>query len=291
MAACSFERIYFSRGNDRDIHRERKQLGFQLRDNILKAINHDIEHTVFSYIPNTAEVAYYGMVEGIRSLYPGVRADKVVSKDIKLRTFITEGSARNDLAGHVYDITYGTLTPYVDNLVVIDDSIVRGTTLRESIIRILDRLHPKKIVIVSSSPQVRYPDCYGIDMSHMHEFIAFHAAIALLKEHGKSSLIDVVYQQCKKQENLPAAGCLNYVKRIYDAFTDDQISRKIVELLRPDDIGAEVEIVYQSLEGLHNACPNHPGDWYFSGDYPTPGGFKLLNQAYIDYYEKEYLNK
>ena len=291
LAACSFERIYFSRGNDRDIHHERKQLGFQLRDNILKAIDHDIEHTVFSYIPNTAEVAYYGMVEGIRSLYPGIRADKVVSKDIKLRTFITEGNARNDLAGHVYDITYGTLTPYVDNLVVIDDSIVRGTTLRESIIRILDRLHPKKIVIVSSSPQVRYPDCYGIDMSHMKEFIAFHAAIALLKEKGMSSLIDVVYRQCKEQENLPAAGCQNYVKRIYDAFTDDQISRKIVELLRPDDIQAEVEIVYQSLEGLHNACPNHPGDWYFSGDYPTPGGFKLLNQAYIDYYEKEYLNK
>ena len=289
LAACSFERIYFSRGNDRDIHHERKQLGFQLRDNILKAIDHDIEHTVFSYIPNTAEVAYYGMVEGIRSLYPGIRADKVVSKDIKLRTFITEGNARNDLAGHVYDITYGTLTPYVDNLVVIDDSIVRGTTLRESIIRILDRLHPKKIVIVSSSPQVRYPDCYGIDMSHMKEFIAFHAAIALLKEKGMSSLIDVVYRQCKEQENLPAAGCQNYVKRIYDAFTDDQISRKIVQLLRPDDIQAEVEIVYQSLEGLHNACPNHPGDWYFSGDYPTYGGFKLLNQAYIDYYENDYL--
>ena len=289
LAACSFERIYFSRGNDRDIHHERKQLGFQLRDNILKAIDHDIEHTVFSYIPNTAEVAYYGMVEGIRSLYPGIRADKVVSKDIKLRTFITEGNARNDLAGHVYDITYGTLTPYVDNLVVIDDSIVRGTTLRESIIRILDRLHPKKIVIVSSSPQVRYPDCYGIDMSHMKEFIAFHAAIALLKEKGMSSLIDVVYRQCKAQENLPAAGCQNYVKRIYDAFTDDQISRKIVQLLRPDDIQAEVEIVYQSLEGLHNACPNHPGDWYFSGDYPTYGGFKLLNQAYIDYYENDYL--
>ena len=289
LAACSFERIYFSRGNDRDIHHERKQLGFQPRDNILKAIDHDIEHTVFSYIPNTAEVAYYGMVEGIRSLYPGIRADKVVSKDIKLRTFITEGNARNDLAGHVYDITYGTLTPYVDNLVVIDDSIVRGTTLRESIIRILDRLHPKKIVIVSSSPQVRYPDCYGIDMSHMKEFIAFHAAIALLKEKGMSSLIDVVYRQCKEQENLPAAGCQNYVKHIYDAFTDDQISRKIVELLRPDDIQAEVEIVYQSLEGLHNACPNHPGDWYFSGDYPTYGGFKLLNQAYIDYYENDYL--
>ena len=291
LAACSFERIYFSRGNDRDIHRERKQLGFQLRDSILKAINHDIEHTVFSYIPNTAEVAYYGMVEGIRSMYPGIRADKVVSKDIKLRTFITEGSARNDLAGHVYDITYGTLTPYVDNLVVIDDSIVRGTTLRESIIRILDRLHPRKIVIVSSSPQVRYPDCYGIDMSHMKEFIAFLAAVELVKENGMTSLIDVVYQQCKQQQDLPAAGCLNYVKRIYDAFSDNQISRKIVELLRPDDIEADVEIVYQTLEGLHNACPGHPGDWYFSGDYPTPGGYKLLNDAFIDYYENDYLQK
>ena len=291
LAACSFERIYFSRGNDRDIHRERKQLGYQLRDNILKAIGHDIAHTVFSYIPNTAEVAYYGMVEGIRSIYPGVRADKVVSKDIKLRTFITEGGARNDLAGHVYDITYGTLTPYVDNLVVIDDSIVRGTTLRESIIRILDRLHPKKIVIVSSSPQVRYPDCYGIDMSHMKEFIAFHAAIALLKEKGMSSLIDVVYRQCKEQEGLPIAGYRNYVRRIYDAFTDEQISDKIVELLRPADIGAEVEIVYQSLEGLHTACPDYPGDWYFSGEYPTPGGYRMLNQAFIDYYENDYLNQ
>ncbi|MBO6082152.1 MAG: amidophosphoribosyltransferase [Bacteroidales bacterium] len=291
LAACSFERIYFSRGNDRNIHRERKQLGYQLRDNILKAIGHDIAHTVFSYIPNTAEVAYYGMVEGIRSIYPGVRADKVVSKDIKLRTFITEGGARNDLAGHVYDITYGTLTPYVDNLVVIDDSIVRGTTLRESIIRILDRLHPKKIVIVSSSPQVRYPDCYGIDMSHMKEFIAFHAAIALLKEKGMSSLIDVVYRQCKEQEGLPIAGYRNYVRRIYDTFTDEQISQKIVELLRPADIGAEVEIVYQSLEGLHAACPDHPGDWYFSGDYPTPGGYRMLNQAFIDYYENDYLNQ
>ena len=289
LAACSFERIYFSRGNDRDIHQERKQLGFQLRGNILKAIDHDIDHTVFSFIPNTAEVAYYGMVEGIRCLYPGVRADKVVSKDIKLRTFITEGAARNDLAGHVYDITYGTLEPYIDNLVVIDDSIVRGTTLRESIIRILDRLHPRKIVIVSSSPQVRYPDCYGIDMARLDEFIAFHAAVALLRDQDHLDLLDEVYRLCKKQENLPAAEMRNYVRRIYDLFTDEEISRKIVELLKTDDVEADVEIVYQSLEGLHKACPNHPGDWYFSGNYPTPGGFRLLNRAYIQYYENEYL--
>ena len=291
LAACSFERIYFSRGNDRDIHLERKKLGFQLRDRILKAVDNDIEHTVISYIPNTAEVAYYGMVEGIRSLYPGVRADKVVSKDIKLRTFITEGSARNDLAGHVYDITYGTLEPGRDNLVVIDDSIVRGTTLRESIIRILDRLHPKKIVIVSSSPQVRSPDWYGIDMARLDEFIAFIAAVALLQERGQEWILEEIYRQCKAQEKLPAGEYRNYVRRIYDPFTDEEISAKIVELLKTDDVKAEVEIVYQSLEGLHKACPNHPGDWYFSGDYPTPGGYKLLNRAYIDYYENEYLKK
>ncbi len=291
LAACSFERIYFSRGNDRDIHLERKKLGFQLRDRILQAVDNDIEHTVISYIPNTAEVAYYGMVEGIRSLYPGVRADKVVSKDIKLRTFITEGSARNDLAGHVYDITYGTLEPGRDNLVVIDDSIVRGTTLRESIIRILDRLHPKKIVIVSSSPQVRYPDWYGIDMARLDEFIAFIAAVTLLQERGQEWLFEEIYRQCKAQELLPASECRNYVRRIYDPFTDEEISAKIVKLLKTDDVKAEVEIVYQSLEGLHKACPNHPGDWYFSGDYPTPGGYKLLNRAYIDFYENEYLKK
>ena len=290
-AACSFERIYFSRGNDRDIHRERRRLGAQLRERILKAVNYDIPHTVFSYIPNTAEVAYYGMVDSIREIYPDVRADKIVSKDIKLRTFITEGTSRNDLAGHVYDITYGTLEPGRDNLVVIDDSIVRGTTLRESIIRILDRLHPRKIVIVSSCPQVRYPDWYGIDMSHMTEFIAFIAAVALLKDRGRESLLDEVYRLCKAQENLPAADCRNFVRRIYDEFTEGEISRKIVQLLRPDDIHAEVEIVYQTIEGLHAACPNHTGDWYFSGDYPTPGGFKLLNRAYIDYYENEYLKQ
>ena len=289
LAACSFERIYFSRGNDRDIHRERKRLGAQLRDRILKAIDYDIPHSVFSYIPNTAEVAYYGMVDSIRQLYPEVRADKVVSKDIKLRTFITEGESRNDLAGHVYDITYGSLEPGRDKLVVIDDSIVRGTTLRESIIRILDRLHPVKIVIVSSCPQVRYPDCYGIDMSKMTEFIAFIAAVALLKDQKRESLLEEVYRLCKAQENVPADQCRNHVRRIYDAFTDEEISRKIVQLLKPEGIGAEVEIVYQTLDGLHAACPDHPGDWYFSGDYPTPGGFRILNKAYIDYYENEYL--
>jgi amidophosphoribosyltransferase len=290
-APCSFERIYFSRGNDRDIHRERKRLGAQLRERILAAVNYDIPHTVFSYIPNTAEVAYYGMVDSIRELYPGVRADKVVSKDIKLRTFITEGTSRNDLAGHVYDITYGTLEPGRDNLVVIDDSIVRGTTLRESIIRILDRLHPRKIVIASSCPQVRYPDWYGIDMSHMTEFIAFIAAVALLKDRGRESLLDEVYRLCKSQEHLPATECRNHVRRIYDEFTEQEISRKIVQLLKPDDIHADVEIVYQTLDGLHAACPNHQGDWYFSGEYPTPGGYRLLNKAYIDYYENEYLKQ
>ncbi|MBQ0044751.1 MAG: amidophosphoribosyltransferase [Bacteroidales bacterium] len=289
--ACSFERIYFSRGNDRDIHIERKKLGYQLRENILKSIDNDIEHTVFTYIPNTAEVAYYGMVEGMRELYPAVRSEKVVSKDIKMRTFITEDSSRNDLAAHVYDITYGVLNPGVDSLVVIDDSIVRGTTLKESIIRILDRLHPKKIVLVSSSPQVRYPDCYGIDMSHMNEFIAFRAAIELLKDNGQSSVIDEVYQKCKSQEGLPSTQIKNYVKEIYAPFTDGQISGKMVQMLRPSGVKTPIEIVYQTIDGLHKACPDHLGDWYFSGDYPTPGGYRILNSAFIDYYEKVYGTK
>lgn len=289
--ACSFERIYFSRGNDRDIHIERKKLGYQLRENILKSIDNDIEHTVFTYIPNTAEVAYYGMVEGMRELYPAVRSEKVVSKDIKMRTFITEDSSRNDLAAHVYDITYGVLNPGVDSLVVIDDSIVRGTTLKESIIRILDRLHPKKIVLVSSSPQVRYPDCYGIDMSHMNEFIAFRAAIELLKDNGQSSVIDEVYQKCKSQEGLPSTQIKNYVKEIYAPFTDGQISGKMVQMLRPSGVKTPIEIVYQTIDGLHMACPDHLGDWYFSGDYPTPGGYRILNSAFIDYYEKVYGTK
>lgn len=285
FAACSFERIYFSRGNDQEIYRERKQLGSQLREQIVKAIDNDVENSVFSYIPNTAEVAYYGMVEGLRERFSKVRAEKVVFKDIKLRTFITEGNSRNDLAAHVYDITYGVIRPNVDNLVVIDDSIVRGTTLRESIIRILDRLHPKKIVIVSSSPQVRYPDYYGIDMATIEEFIAFRAAVSLLVDRGETQLIDEVYRKCKLQEGQSDEQLCNYVKEIYAASNDNDIRSKMVELLRPEDVDTPVEIVYQTLEGLHEACPNNPGDWYFSGNYPTPGGMRLLNRAFIQYYE------
>ena len=309
---CSFERIYFSRGSDADIYCERKNLGKILIPDILKAVDYDLEHTVFSFIPNTAEVAFYGMLEGldnylnerkvrqIEALGPDasheeleqilsmrIRAEKVAIKDIKLRTFITEGNSRNDLAAHVYDITYGSIRPYVDNLVIIDDSIVRGTTLRQSIIGILDRLHPRKIVIVSSSPQVRYPDYYGIDMSRMKEFIAFRAAIALLREQGRDGVIADVYRKCKAQEHAQKEDIVNYVKEIYAPFTDGQISEKMVELLKPASTGAEVQIVYQSLEGLHEACPEHPGDWYFSGDYPTPGGLKLLNKAFIEYIENE----
>lgn len=312
---CSFERIYFSRGSDKDIYSERKALGKQLLNPILKAVNGDVEHTVFSFIPNTAEVAFYGMVDGFkdymhekkieqlmaldhmpseeelrRIIDPQVRTEKVVLKDIKLRTFITESDSRNDLAAHVYDITYGSVVPHVDNLVVIDDSIVRGTTLRESIIRILDRLHPKKIVIVSSSPQVRYPDYYGIDMAKMNEFIAFKAAVELLKDRNKEQIIYRVYQKCKAQLNVPKEEMINYVKEIYAPFSDEEISAKMAEMLRAPGVTSDIEIVYQSIEGLHRACPNHPGDWYFSGDYPTPGGVKLVNKAFIDYVEQYYLN-
>ncbi len=286
-SACSFERIYFSRGNDFDIHHERKQLGKQLRSDILRAINNDIEHTVFSYIPNTAEVAYYGMVGGMRELFNNVRAEKVVWKDIKLRTFITESDSRNDLAAHVYDITFGSVKPYVDNLVIIDDSIVRGTTLRESIIKILDRLHPKKIIIVSSAPQIRYPDYYGIDMSRLSEFIAFQACIALLRESGMGKLIDETYAACKAELQKPMEEMINPVRELYAPFTADELNRKMAELLCPEGIGAEVQIVFQSLEGLHHAIPNHPGDWYFSGHYPTPGGMRLINETYCQWYEKQ----
>lgn len=310
--ACSFERIYFSRGSDVDIYRERKKLGETLVPSILKAVDYDIKHTVFSFIPNTAEVAYFGMQEGLnnylnklkkewiadrshllqeeeldRILSMRVRCEKVAIKDIKLRTFIAEGNSRNDLAAHVYDITYGSLEPYIDNLVIIDDSIVRGTTLKQSIIGILDRLHPRKIVIVSSSPQVRYPDYYGIDMSRMNEFIAFKAAIALLKDRGMESVIEDVYHKAKKQdEEKPVSEMVNYVKEIYAPFTDNEISAKMVELLTPQGTHAKVEIVYQTLEGLHASCPNHPGDWYFSGNYPTPGGVRMVNKAFIDYFEE-----
>lgn len=311
---CTFERIYFSRGSDKDIYKERKELGRRLVDPILKAIDYDIEHTVISYIPNTAEVAFYGMLDGFdnylnhlkikeiealghipthdeldKILSMRIRSEKVAIKDIKLRTFIAEGNSRNDLAAHVYDITYGSLEPYVDNLVIIDDSIVRGTTLKQSIIKILDRLHPKKIVIVSSSPQVRYPDYYGIDMARMNEFIAFKAAIALLEERGMRDVIERAYNKSKAQENLPKEKMVNYVKEIYAPFTDEEISSKMVELLTEGEgIQAKVEIVYQSLEGLHEACPNHSGDWYFSGNYPTPGGVRQVNKAFINYIEQVY---
>ena len=313
LRPCSFERIYFSRGSDMDIYRERKLLGEKLVPSILKAVNYDIDHTVFSFIPNTAEVAFYGMLQGLdeylneekvkqiaalghnpshdeleRILSRRIRSEKVAIKDIKLRTFIAEGNTRNDLAAHVYDITYGSLETGVDNLVIIDDSIVRGTTLRQSIIGILDRLNPKKIVIVSSSPQVRYPDYYGIDMARMSEFIAFKAAIELLRDRDMKDVIAAAYRKAKAQADLPKEQMVNYVKDIYAPFTDDEIAAKMVELLKPDSVRAKVQIVYQPLEGLHEACPNHPGDWYFSGDYPTPGGVKLLNRAFIDYIEQVY---
>ena len=312
--ACSFERIYFSRGSDVDIYRERKKLGENLVHPILKAVDYDIKHTVFSFIPNTAEVAYFGMQEGLNNylnklkkewiadrshllqeeeldqiLSMRVRAEKVAIKDIKLRTFIAEGNSRNDLAAHVYDITYGSIEPFVDNLVVIDDSIVRGTTLKQSIIGILDRLHPRKIVIVSSSPQVRYPDYYGIDMSRMNEFIAFRAAVALLKERGMESVITDAYWKAKKQQAQEDGTIVNFVKEIYAPFTDEEISGKMVDLLTPAGTRAKVEIVYQTLDGLHASCPNHPGEWYFSGDYPTPGGARMVNKAFIHYMEEEYL--
>ena len=280
LSACSFERIYFSRGSDRDVYQERKRLGEQLTESILKAVDGDVAHTVFSYIPNTAEVAFHGMTDGVRRLDHDVRIEKVVWKDIKLRTFITEDGARNDLAAHVYDVTYGSLVPYEDNLVVIDDSIVRGTTLRESIFKILDRLHPKKIVMVSSSPQIRYPDYYGIDMSHLEELCAFRAAIALIRDHGRQQLIADVYRACKED---PVSE--NHVRDIYAPFTTEQINGKIVEMLRPSGMQAPVELVFQSVEGLHRACPDHPGDWYFTGEYPTPGGVRLCNGAFVNYVE------
>lgn len=280
LNACSFERIYFSRGSDRDIYQERKRLGEQLTQPILKAIGGDVEHTVFSYIPNTAEVAFYGLTDGFRKLHGGVRTEKVVWKDIKLRTFITEGTERNDLAAHVYDISYGSLMPYEDNLVIIDDSIVRGTTLRESIFKILDRLHPKKIVMVSSSPQIRYPDYYGIDMSRLEELCAFRAAVALIKERGMDELIEATYRACK------TSPLENQVRAIYAPFTTEEINRKIVEMLRPEGMQSPIEIVFQSIEGLHHACPSHSGDWYFTGHYPTPGGIRMVNQAFVNYYDE-----
>lgn len=307
--ACSFERIYFSRGSDKDIYVERKQLGRNVCDQLLKSIDHDLKNSVFSFIPNTAEVSFYGMMKGLQDELNKIklrkikelgdnpsdeqlqeilalrnRIEKIAIKDAKLRTFITQDNSRDDLVAHVYDITYGSVYP-TDNLVVIDDSIVRGTTLKQSILRILDRLNPKKIVVVSSAPQIRYPDCYGIDMAKLNDFIAFQAAIELLKENGKTQLIQDVYNKCKAQENEPKEQIVNHVKEIYDAFTAEEISKKISQLLTPESINAEVDIVYQTIEGLHDACPNHTGDWYFTGNYPTPGGNKVVNKAFIYYYE------
>ena len=297
---CSFERIYFSRGSDTDIYQERKRLGEQLTKPILRAIDLDTEHTVFSFIPNTAEVAFYGMVEGFRRLGLDVRTEKVAWKDIKLRTFITEAGARNDLAAHVYDITYGCLRPYEDNLVIIDDSIVRGTTLKESIFKILDRLHPKKIVMVSSSPQVRYPDFYGIDMARLEELCAFRAAMALLEERNLTfPLVQEVYEACKDSLNSNHLSPLSHgsgvgveaespVRRIYEPFSVEEINAKMVEMLRPQGMEAPVELVFQSIEGLHTACPNHHGDWYFTGHYPTPGGIRRVNEAFVNYISHKY---
>ena len=308
--SCSFERIYFSRGSDTDIYKERKKLGELLIPQILEAVSFDLQHTVFSYIPNTAESAFYGMLRGIEShlnehkkklileagskltpelldtiLNENFRVEKVAIKDAKLRTFITQDKGRANMVGHVYDITYDTLVPYEDNLVVIDDSIVRGTTLKQSIIKILDRLNPKKIVIVSSSPQIRYPDCYGIDMAKLGDFIAFQAAIALLKDKGKSNVINEVYKKCKAQRDLPKENVQNFVKDIYKPFTPDEISAKIASLIRTKETKADLQIIYQSVENLHKAIPNDTGDWYFTGDYPTPGGNMVANNAFINYVE------
>ena len=290
LSACSFERIYFSRGSDCDIYQERKRLGEQLTPAIMKAIDGDVDHTVFSYIPNTAEVAYYGMTDGVRKLHGDVRTEKVVWKDIKLRTFISTNTERNDLAAHVYDISYGSLTPNVDNLVVIDDSIVRGTTLKESIFKILDRLHPKKIVMVSSSPQIRYPDYYGIDMARLEEFCAFRATMALIEERGMWQLVNDTYMACKRELQKPKEEIHNCVRAVYAPFTVEEINNKIVEMLRPANMQAPIELVFQSIEGLHHACPNHPGDWYFTGHYPTPGGTRLCNKAFVNYIDSKLKN-
>jgi amidophosphoribosyltransferase len=287
LAKCSFERIYFSRGSDIDIYKERKKLGESLSQSILKSIENDVENTVFSFIPNTAEVAFYGMTDGIKeATQQSIKVEKVLIKDIKLRTFISTNTERDDLATHVYDVTYGSIRRgKQDNLVVIDDSIVRGTTLKQSILTILNRLEPKKIVIVSSSPQVRFPDYYGIDMASMSEFCAFRAAIQLLKETGRQIVIDEVYQKSKAQENLPKEEVINYVTEIYKPFTQEEISAQIAKMLTPAEVDCPVELVYQTIDGLHTACPEHRGDWYFTGDYPTPGGNRLVNKAFINYYE------
>ena len=310
---CSFERIYFSRGSDQDIYNERKKLGEQLTSSILNVIDNDVAHTVFSFIPNTAEVAFYGMLDGFNRyvdnekikqiealghkptheeltaiLHNYVRSEKVAIKDIKLRTFIAEGNSRNDLASHVYDITYGSITPYKDNLVVIDDSIVRGTTLKKSILRILDRLHPKKIVVVSSAPQIRYPDYYGIDMPRLEEFCVFRATIALLEGRNMTHIIYKVYNDCVNELKKDVNEMTNCVRAIYEPFTVEEINKKIVEMLRPEGVTTPIDLVFQSIEGLHAAIPHHKGDWYFTGHYPTPGGTKLCNQAFVNFVHHHY---
>ncbi|MGV3545665.1 MAG: class II glutamine amidotransferase [Pedobacter sp.] len=308
--ACSFERIYFSRGSDADIYKERKKLGELLCDPILKSVNYDLKNTVFSFIPNTAEVSFYGMVDGLHKYIRDVqketllkrkevlddvaldellsmrpRVEKLAIKDVKLRTFITQDADRGEMVAHVYDTTYGVIKNHTDTLVAVDDSIVRGTTLKQSIIKIIDRLHPKKIVIVSSAPQIRYPDCYGIDMSKMGQFVAFDAAIQLLKQRGQEHIIEEVYQKCKASLELPKEEIVNHVKEIYKPFTPQEISDQIAKIITPAETVAEVEVIYQTLEGLHEACPNHVGDWYFSGDYPTPGGNKVVNKAFVNWKE------
>jgi amidophosphoribosyltransferase len=308
--SCSFERIYFSRGNDRDIYRERKKLGYLLSKKVYESIRHELSNTVFSYIPNTAATAYYGLLDGMQDYLAGqkaeqiaklgttpdpekikailarrVRSEKIAVKDAKLRTFITDDAHREDMVAHVYDVTYGIVRSNEDTLVVIDDSIVRGTTLKTSILRILDRLLPKKIIIVSSCPQIRYPDCYGIDMSRLGDFVAFQAMISLIKERKLDSKLEEVYQKSKAQADLPKEEIVNYVKELYDLFTDDEISARVAQIITPPDLNAEVEVIYQTIENLHEACPQHNGDWYFSGNYPTPGGNKVVNRAFINFME------
>jgi amidophosphoribosyltransferase len=308
--SCSFERIYFSRGTDKEIYKERKKLGSALTQSVLSEVGHDLQNTVFSYIPNTAASAFYGLVEELNNVCDQIKADKILKagpaitreelqevfklkarvekvavKDIKLRTFIAQDSQRNDLVAHVYDVTYGTVRRGIDNLVVIDDSIVRGTTLKKSIIRMLDRLGPKKIVIASSAPQIRYPDCYGIDMAKITDFIAFNATIELLKDTHQTEALNDVYRKCKAQEKLPKEQIVNHVKEIYNLFTPQQISAKIAQLVTPSGCNAEVAIVFQSVDDLHQAIPNHTGDWYFTGNYPTPGGNKVVNRSFINYIE------
>lgn len=310
--SCSFERIYFSRGNDKEIYAERKELGRLLTDKVMKSVNYDFEHTIFSFIPNTAETAFYGMMKGLeqylnnwkiaeikrlgnkiteeelhRILNMRPRVEKLAHKDVKMRTFITNDSDRSDLVSHVYDITYGQINDSSDSIVLIDDSIVRGTTLKQSIIAILDRLNPKKIIIVSSAPQIRYPDCYGIDMSKMGDFVAFRAMTDLLKEQGKEQLIQDVYEECKTIQALPNNQTYNAVKKLYAQFSDEEISARIAKIVKADHIRAEVEVVYQSVEDLHKACPQNLGDWYFTGDYPTPGGNKVANKAFMNWVEKK----